>query len=138
MYQQGLWEEPKISFVLGNATTNSYVTLGGLPDESAYTGKFVHQPNSSQNVKWWTVVVTNIKVGNRTIKDTLSHNRQAIVDTGASMIAMLETDYANFETTIQAASSDFICDAQAYNFCYSEKNTCDAYWAQMEPLTFYL
>lgn len=76
-------------------------------------------------------------MGKNRIQDTLSSKRQAIVDTGASSIFMLETDYANFVTTIEAALPDFICNSQDYNYCYSETNTCDVYWEEMEPLTFY-
>jgi len=41
-------------------------------------------------------------------------------------------------TMIQAASSDFICNSANYDYCYTNANTCDAYWAKMSSLTFTL
>jgi hypothetical protein len=67
-----------------------------------------------------------------------SGGKYAISDTGTSLLYMLETDYSYFATMIQAASPDFNCNSAFYDYCFSDTNTCDVYWPNMQNLTIFL
>jgi len=136
MYESQQWPEFVASFVIGNETQPSYVTLGGYPDASAYTGHFVKQPLVKKYSMWWTMRLTNIKIGPNSGK--LNAKYFAIADTGTSFLYLLEEDFSSFKVMVMNASSDFICDTVNAGYCYSNVTTCDAYWAQLEPLTLFL
>ena len=39
---------------------------------------------------------------------------------------------------VEAASPDFNCNSAFYDYCYSNVNTCDAYYANLQNLTIFL
>jgi hypothetical protein len=39
---------------------------------------------------------------------------------------------------VMAASSDFNCNSVFYDYCFTNANTCDAYWSALKPLTIEL
>ena len=59
------------------------------------------------------------------------------MDTGTSLLYMLESDYNVFKLMIMSASPEFKCNSFINNveYCFTEANSCDVYWANMEPLT---
>jgi hypothetical protein len=86
--------------------------------------------------QWWTVRLKNVLLNDVGIHKAAG--AFAIVDTGTSLLYMQETDYSYFTAMIMAASPDFNCSSLLYDYCFTEANTCDAYWSKMEPLTLVL
>jgi hypothetical protein len=80
--------------------------------------------------------LSDVKMSGNSIKK--SGGQYAIVDTGTSLLYMLTSDYAYFETMVLAASPDFNCNSAFYDYCYSNVNTCDAYYASLQNLTIFL
>ena len=76
--------------------------------------------------------MTNVKINGNGIKPSAKF---AIVDTGTSLLYLLETDYNKFKNMIMAASPDFNCNSVFYDYCFTNVNTCDAYWNQLQTLT---
>ena len=128
MYQQQQWPEPIATFVLNNENETSYVVFGGTA-EGSYTGKFIHQKLYKADHIWWTMHLQKVQIGSTANKDVLkTKGALAIADTGTSLLVMLASDYADFKNMVEAASPDFKCNTLLYDYCYSETNTCDAYW----------
>ena len=54
---------------------------------------------------WWTIHLTNAKMNGTSFK--VSNARYAIIDTGTSLLYLLESDYQYFATMVMEASPDF-------------------------------
>lgn len=109
------------------------MTFGSTPT-GAINGNFIEMPIVTRYDTWWTLKLTDVKMAGNSIKK--SGGNYAIIDTGTSLLYMLETDYSYFVTMVQAASPDFICNSPLYDYCYSNQNTCSAY--DLENLTIFL
>ena len=135
MYTQGTISSAEATFWINDTTTGSTVTFGSTPS-GATSGNYIEQPVVSRYDSWWTMKLTDVQLNGSSIKK--SGGNYAISDTGTSLLYMLETDYSYFSTMIQAASPDFNCNSAFYDYCYSNTNTCDAYWANMQNITIFL
>jgi len=135
LYTQGKISSAEATFWINDSNSPSYVTFGGTPTNST-TGDFIEQSIVSSYDSWWTMRLSDVKMNGSSIKK--SGGQYAIVDTGTSLLYMLTSDYAYFETMVEAASPDFNCNSAFYDYCYSNVNTCDAYYANLQNLTIFL
>lgn len=66
------------------------MTFGGTPT-NATAGDYIEQSIASRYDSWWTMKLTDVVMGTGSIFK--SGGNYAIVDTGTSLMYMLESDY---------------------------------------------
>ena len=135
LYQQGKLTVPEATFWMNlDSIALSSVTLGGTP-AGATKSEYIEQSLVATYNSWWTMKLADCKVGDTSIIGTTKH---AISDTGTSLLYLAESDYSGFQQMVMAASPDFTCTSPFYDFCYTNLNTCDVYYAKLKPVTLVL
>lgn len=106
--------------------------MGGKVAESTRGDSF-KLPIVQKFDNWWTVGVSDVQYGDKTIRNsTIDY---AILDTGTSLIYIAESEYKEFERQLMEASPDFFCNGLV---CYSTVERCDHYHDKLANLTIVL
>jgi hypothetical protein len=124
-----------VTFWLNMWTQSSQVTIGGGAPANSVRGNSATENLYTAYPYWWSVTLGAVTYGGSSIRSTT--NNLAIVDTGTSLLYMLESDYINFANKITQASSDFIC-LDGNGVCYSMNQVCENYWPSMQDLSITL
>lgn len=134
LYEAGLIQEATNTFWLNWSPIPSSITIGGVP-QNAVRGEYIPQNLVKARDHWWSMMLTDFYIDGAT---TNPSTKNCISDTGTSLTYITETDYAPFKAMVMAASPDFICNSLVYDYCYTEANTCDFYWPNLKPISFFL
>lgn len=116
LYKQGQISQPVVSFWINQETLPSIVSFGGVPSGS-YMSDFAEQSLDTAYNEWWTLRFHGTAINGNQL--TYSKGVYAIVDTGTSLLYMVQSDYDQFKSYVEAASSDFNCSSLLTSFCFS-------------------
>ncbi len=135
LIDQDQLSEPVVSFQLTSLDEQSEIQIG-YTNSSSYNGTLtVHQTvNSSTTDTWWTVNLTGAYYG--TININSYDTKNAIVDTGTSLLTLSKTDYNVFTALVNNQTNNaFTCNDGG---CTTEAGPCGAFAGQLSDIVIYI